>query len=280
MKKTVLIALLLVVLVVPGCVSGVTVEEIVHGVYQAAGSISSYRFEMHMDLDMDVEAGGEAFGGTMAMESAGVVDVENRAMETGMDMDVSVTGQDAYTMSMEMFLIENFVYMGMSVPYLGEESIWFKSEAPPQSWEQMTQLESQVDMLQDAVEIELIGTEKVRGVDCYVVEIIPDTSALWDLVMQQANISGQEMLPPVEEDFFQQVFRDFSVKQWIEKETYYLARAEINAALEITPESVGSPDEEGLAEMNISMGFSLYDYNQTVSIVLPEEAGEAVEAFS
>lgn len=48
-------------------------------------------------------------------------------------------------------------------------------------------------------------------------------------------------------------------------------------AVELTPEAMGSPEEEGVFTMDITMSLLAYNYNQPVSIVLPPEAEEAVE---
>ena len=47
--------------------------------------------------------------------------------------------------------------------------------------------------------------------------------------------------------------------------------------VELTPEALGSPEEEGRITMDIVMILLTNDYNQPVSIVLPPEAEEAIE---
>ncbi len=73
------------------------------------------------------------------------------------------------------------------------------------------------------------------------------------------------------------MFRSFSVKQWIAKDTYFLAKAEIDIAVELIPEALGFPEEEGGMIMDIPMNLLSHSYNQPVSIVLPPEAEEAIE---
>jgi hypothetical protein len=84
-------------------------------------------------------------------------------------------------------------------------------------------------------------------------------------------------LPEVEEDFMKEVFEGFSVKQWIARDTYLLCKAEIEMVLEMTPEAMGFPDEEGSLTMEIVISLLAYDYNQPVSIELPPEAENAIE---
>lgn len=48
-------------------------------------------------------------------------------------------------------------------------------------------------------------------------------------------------------------------------------------ALELNPEALGSPEEQGLMTMDITIDLMVYNYNQPVSIILPQEAEEALE---
>jgi hypothetical protein len=130
--------------------------------------------------------------------------------------------------------------------------------------------------LLEVVQVKVIGSEKIRGVDCYVLQLTPDMEQLWQLAMQQSGATG-ETLPDVGEEFLQEVFKNFSIKQWVAKDTYFLTKAEIYMAMELTPEALGYPEEEGLVTMDITMDLLAYNYNQPVSIELPPEAEEAVE---
>ena len=47
----------------------------------------------------------------------------------------------------------------------------------------------------------------------------------------------------------------------------------------MTPEAMSSREEEGIMTMGIGMDLLAYNYNQPVSIVLPEGAEEAIEAL-
>jgi hypothetical protein len=94
--------------------------------------------------------------------------------------------------------------------------------------------------------------------------------------MQQSGVSG-ETLPEIDEEFLQEAFKNFSIKQWVAKDTYFLSKAEMYMAMELTPEALGYPEEEGLMTMDMTMDLLAYDYNQPVSIELPPGAEEAVE---
>ncbi len=244
-------------------------QEIFDRVIESLDGIRTYQFDMDMTMDMAGEAEGEAFEVTMVMDSSGVVDVENRQMSMDATQSMSMIGQPEMEMGMEMYIVGDMIYMltGMT----GMEATWVKSEMPEGYWEKVSQIESQLELL-EAAQLEVIGSEMVGDIDCYVLQLTPDLEQLWQFYMQQAQVSGE-----VPEESLQEIFQTFSVKQWIAKDTYFLTKAEIDIVMELTPEVMGFPEEQGAMTMNITMIFLGYDYNQPVSIVLPPEAEEAIE---
>jgi hypothetical protein len=241
-------------------------QEIVDGVIESLDNIKTYQFDMDMTMERVVEVGGEVFEGTVVTDSSGALDVENRQMRMNIAMSMTMTGQDETESEMEMYVIGDMMYMLTEIP--GMEPMWEKSEMPEEYWEQINQVESQTALLETA-QVEVIGTERVGGIDCYVLQITPDLEQLWQIVMGGADALTEELL--------QQMFRSFSVKQWVAKDTNFLTKVEIDMAMELTPEAMGSPEEEGIMTTDIAMTFLGYDYNQPVSIELPPEAEEAVE---
>ena len=248
-------------------------QEIVESVVASWADIRTYQFDMHMTMDMAGEFEDEAVETSMVTESSGMLDLENKQMKMDMTMNMVVPGEDKTETGMEMYLIGDMMYMMMDVPGMGP--MWMKSETPEGTWDRMSQTESQIELLKTA-QVNIIGSEKVSGVDCYVLQLVPDAEQLWKLAMQQAQVSEEAMMPDVTEELLKEIFRSFSVKQWIAKDTYFLTKAEIDMTIEMTPEAMGIP-EEGVLNMDISLDLLCYNYNQPVSIVLPPEAEGAVE---
>jgi len=279
MRKKILSMSLVLVMVLsfPACAGGgvelTLAQEIVDGVIESLDDIRTGQFDMDMTMDMAGEAEGETFEATMVMDSSGALDFDNRQMRMDLTMYMAMPGEPDVEMAMEIYFIGDMMYMLIEVPGMGPT--WMKAEMPEGSWEQMSQVQSQVELL-EAAQVEVIGSEKVRGVDCHVLQLTPDMAQLWQLAMQQAEVTETEM-PAVSEEFVKEMFRSFSVKQWIAKDTYFLTKAEIDMAMELTPEAMGLPGEEGMLAMDIAIAFLAYNYNQPVSIVLPPEAEEAIE---
>ncbi len=145
-----------------------------------------------------------------------------------------------------------------------------KEEVSEEWWEESQQMgwgESQIELL-EAAQVEVISSERVDGIDCYVLEVTPDLEQLWQL----SNHLHFDEVPDVTEEYLQEIFRSFSVKQWVAKDTYFLMKAEIDIAEEFPP------DEAGPSTVDIAMVLLCYNYNQPVTIELPPEAEEAIEA--
>jgi hypothetical protein len=253
-------------------------QEILSGVNEAMDDTRTYQFDMDMTMEMGGEAEGESFDADVEVDSSSTLDIENSQMKMDMTMYMAIPGEEDVDMAIEMYFIENMIYMMMDVPGMGATATWMKSEAPTGTWDEVTAewggLNSYLDLLELA-EVEVTGSETVGGIDCYVVEITPDMEQLWQIFMQQSELTWG--MPEIDEEFLDEVFRSYSVKQWIAKDTYLLAKAEIDIEMEFTPEALGFPDEEGELTMNATLTILVYDYNQPVSIELPPEAEDAVE---
>ncbi len=245
-------------------------QEIVDGVIASWAYIRTSQFDTHMTMDFTGEFEDKAFKESVVTDSSGKLDVENKQMEMDMTMNVAVSGQDEIEMVMEMYLIGDTVYMMKDIPQVG--STWAKSETPEGTWEQVSQTESQIELLKTA-QVNVIGSEKVGSVDCYVIQLIPDMEQLWQIAMQQATFAGQK--PDIAEQILEVMFRSFSAKQWIAKDTYFLTKTEAEMNIELTPEAAGFPKENGVVITDISMVLLFYNYNQPVSITLPPGAEEA-----
>jgi len=271
---------LVVVFSFAACVGGPSAQEIIAGVFESLDDITSYQFDMDMTMEAAGEAEGETFEMTMTMGFSGALDLENRQMRADITMSMVMLGEDEMEMGMELYIIDDMGYVMTDM--LGMEPTWMKSEVSEADWEEvsegMSQAESQLELLQGA-QVEVIGSETVKGIDCYVLQLTPDMGQLWQTVMQQTQVAGEAILPGVDEIFLEEVFRSFSVKQWVAKDTYFLTKAEIDMVMELTPEALGFPEEEGEATMNITMTLLAYDYNEPVSIELPPEAEEALDVI-
>ena len=252
-------------------------REIIDAVVESMSDINTYQFESNTAMTMNVEVDSESYEMTMDMAFCGVVDTENRQMGAEMTMGMGMTGQEYTDMGMAMYVVDDTVYMNMD--FFGFEDTWMKTDVTDEAWGEMSQMvelvEPYVELL-EAAQVRVTGIEEVAGMDCYVLEVTPDMDQLWQLAMQQAEMTDMEMLAPAE-DIISDMFRDFSVTLWVSQDTFFVTRVIADMSVEMTPEDMGFPDEDGVCQMDIVMYMLVHDCNQPVSIILPPGALSAVE---
>ena len=126
--------------------------------------------------------------------------------------------------------------------------------------------------------MEVIGSEKVKSVDCYVLQLTPDMAQLFQTATDPSGGMGAGgRVPPIPEEFVEDIFSSYSVKTWIAKDDYFLMQVELDVAVESTPELMEYIGDEGEISMDITIDFLAYDFNQPVTIELPSEAENAIE---
>ncbi len=265
-------------------------EEIINRAISALDDLETYQFDAEMTMEMTIEAEGETGRFTAGAECSGAMDVTNSEMMIDMNIDMAGTGEFGEDMNitarMEMYLVDDTMYAKIDMPFPlngGLGSGWVKFKIPEDLREQITtsnQMESLTEML-ELVEFEVTGTQKIDGAACYVLEFTPDPDALWELIVRQIQQTVEEEPEDTELEFLRNMLDTIadgiSVKLWISKDTYFLTRVEYDIALDIAPEDLGMPEEEGKVTADMAMSFDIYEINEPVSIELPPEAEDAVE---
>ena len=185
-------------------------NEIVKGVFESLNDIKTFQFDMEMTADMSGEAEGEVFDTTMTMGFNGVLDTENRQMRADISMSMEMPDEDEIEMEMAMYIIDDTGYVMMNIPEMGPT--WMKSNVIETEWAEasgqaMGLTESQQELLESST-VKILGSEQMDGIECYVLELIPDMEQLWLTIMQQAQISGEETLPELEIESLKEILVD------------------------------------------------------------------------
>lgn len=239
------------ILAVSGCVEQktpegelkITADDLKTKVLESSKEVKSYAF----DGLMSVESQGMKFDVPMS----GKVDTQNKksyisTKMMGIDMEVYVLGNTAYTKSMGAWM-----------------KVTEKSGTEGQ-WKQSNQYEGNLELFKDA-KVEITGEEDVKGEKCYSLKITPDTKKAIERMMQQSGEVSEEQIK-----MFGESVKEMVVKFWVSKKTYYVMKSEITMKLSV--ESQGQK-----MDMNMSMIMNMYDYNKPVEIQIPEEALNAEE---
>ncbi len=264
---------LIMVLSFTACATEPSAQEIIDGAIESFDDIRTYQFDLDMTMHAIGEAEGETIEHTVMMDNSGTLDLKNLQMK----VDLSAGSGDEM-MRLEQYLVDGTMYAKPQAP--GEESTWMKQEASVEVWESLSVvsgLENYKELLETA-QVEVIGSENVKGVDCYILQLTPEMAELYQTAMDPVGGIGQAgMLPPVPEEFLQEMFHSFSVKQWIAKDIYFIMKAEIDMVVDTTPELMDYLGQEGEISVDIKIIFLAYDYNQPVTIIVPQEAIEATK---
>ena len=278
--RKILVALLVLILplVVIACGKGeLTQQEIgkvVDNAVAANAEVDTLRFDMDMLIATEVMAKGEMSEMTIVTDLAGTVDKANREMQFTMSITTDMLGEDEQTMAMEFYTVGEWGYTKVDIPVLGEQ--WVKTRSTTEMWEEQSQIDQQIELLQAATEVNLLGSEYVGDIECYAVELVVGAEALEKLLWQQ-QVGGMEDID-LEELDLAKLFKEMSVKEWIAKDSYLLMKSKVHMLMAFDSSELEVPEadfEKMTMDMNLAARF--YNHNQAVSIELPEEALEAQE---
>lgn len=269
------------------CAKEPSAQEIINNVIEAQDDIRAYEFELDMSLDATGEINGETIELTIGVAKNAALDLDNKNMKMVETVNCAIPGEDTIKNTVEGYCVDNMVYT-MSTE-MGQEPEWEKEELSEPDWQQMVQhtffFDHQIELLQTA-EVKVLETEKLEGVDCYVLQLFPDVAQLWQTIMQQ-TLLGAVGLPMSEEleGALKETASNFTVKQWVAKDTHFLMKEDIDMAIELPFEALGLfvislglfPEKlvfiEGEEQMtaDITLSCLIYNYNKSISIELPPE---------
>lgn len=234
-------------------------SEIANYAYQSAQEVQTCEFDMTMIINMSVEEAGEVVEVRLVMDSDFALDNEAKAMKAIFIIIAEVPGQPTEQMTMEMYLLDDILYGRVEAP--GEPAGWQREKVPPDVWESMQMIQSQIDMLEGA-ETNFLGTEEVDGIDCYILDIILAEEAFLEAMLAQPGTESLEL----EEILMLSglaTSMDMSMTQWVARDTYFLKRAEMVLEMDL-------PD----FLMKMDMNLNIRSYNEPITIELPAEARE------
>jgi len=164
----------------------------------------------------------------------------------------------------------------MNIPEMGEH--WMKMSLSEELKEEfdLNMVDQQLMPLESPVEIELTGYEIFDGSECYVLNIVPDMPSLIQWLGQHKMVNMEVDWESMEA--IADAFKELSYVCWIAKDSKLMKRLKADMLMEITGEQTGFPDSDfDKMTMDMSTDMAMFDYNEPVSIVLPDEAKNAME---
>ena len=242
--------------------------EIADQAHEAAQGIQTCQGVMTFIMHMEAEQEGETLDFEIRYNSQFAIDDFAEQMEMIMDMSVWSQGEFEGIMTMEMYLLGDTLYSKTELP--GAPVVWQQEEVSPDYWESVQFIEEQMSALEGA-EINFVGMEKINGVNCYVLDILPTEEAFLEAIWGQQQLSqqlGEEidlfttMLSGL---FFKSM--DISMQQWIDEDTFLLKKADM--AMELDLSALG-------LLMEIDLDLYIHTYDEPISIELPAGAEQGI----
>jgi len=251
------------------------IDRLVANVTSALENTETYQFDMDMGMTMDVTGGIQAGKITMDATGDGAISLVDQRMKMMLTMTMDMPYMGEQTIEQESYFVEGWMFIRQSMA--GIDLGWMKMEVPEGMWETQNQLDQQIKFLTggNLSMVRYLSSEKVAGVDCYVVEVTPDMVDLANYLSQQ---QGMEGLTPADLTKLIVAIKQFSVKQWLAKDSCLCMKSSIHIYMEMTPELLDMTEGEfKKIAMDIDIEMTFRDYNKPVSIVLPPEALDAEE---
>ena len=271
-----------------GCVDEeeqLSTAEIKAMVLATAEEIDTYKFDMDTTQKTLISNETDDMEMTTISTGSGAADNINKKMKMELTTTMELpegAPQETMEMTMEMYFINNAMYMKMDLGIPEIPAQWTKMQMPEgyeESWESQNQVELQMELL-NVSEVGLLEDEEVNGVDCYVLNITIDAEKYWEIVMKQKGMS--ELMQNLQQNVsfdIGEMMKGMSMKYWIAKDTKFPMKTEMQMEMVISSEDLNIPESEEEFTMTMDQRTTMvfYDYNEPVTIELPEEAESAIE---
>ena len=274
------LSLFLVVAIV-GCpapvdeVGGLTAAELADSTIEALRAVETVQFETEMINKrkyMD-----EVANIVMAASTAGAVDMVNNRMKvihtTTIPFRQEAVPQGAVVSIAHLtahYFVDGMSYIKTTTetPGLEPQVQWRKQEVP---WDAMPLPTELMILWLNISEVELLGTEKIRGIDCFPIGLLPDAEMYWQEMMRR--MQEMELDPQIAEEVpcredFEHALRDMTIKLWVAKDTFLPVKEH--------QRWTGVTIFEGSEMIGVMEKTTYFDYNQPVTIELPPEAADAI----
>jgi len=213
--------------------------------------------------------------------SAGAIDYTNGVSKIVETLKVTAPEEGEQEVTTENYIIDRWKYTKDNV-----RNLWVKTKISEQIGEAegRTLVEQQVESLGELLgvsAVKLIGSEGASGADCYVLEIMPDIKELNEQWCQQQIPEGCEECTNAENLAKLFKFKEVSTKWWVAKSNHLLLKSDVDALMEMNPESIGATKEDfEKVVLELSVQIEVHDYNEPISIELPLGALGALEVPS
>ncbi len=242
-------------------------------VVDSSANLKSYSFAMEMAQEIDLVNLSTNETDKLYTRSLGygMANMTQRALKLSMASLSYAHGDKDNTsaIAIEEYLINDTIYLKV-------DGNWTVIEMPgiADTWAAQNTMTQQLDMFNQS-RLTLIGSENVKGDDCYMVQAEIDMDTMSDQLL--ADVTS---LLPMKSINYSEIFRNMTLDicYWITKDTHLLKKTEVTEVFALTPQSLGiTGNESDDIEMDIRSTVTMLfeGFNESVNVSLPSEATKA-----
>jgi hypothetical protein len=275
-RSFLLILVLLAVLALVGCGSPetkVSADKVVQDALAAQAGVTASHVEITVAATAQGTMNGSSLDAALDATVNGDIDWANKKMKANIDANVDYNGLKI-PVSAEMYVVDNYTYTKINMVMMTDN--WSKSVLPVDFWQTLDNTQFINGILQ-STEVGQLKEEKVGSVNCYVLQLKPDVAAIQQMLSQQS--SAEEGMPNMED-----IITNLSFKVWVAKDTSYVTKIEIVLSAHIPAGVLSETVNLGgldmsltITDISLTITMEATEFNQSVSIQLPDEAKNADE---
>ena len=259
-------------------------QDIVAKCVSAMAHVDSYKLDTDVLNTYKVLDGPNQITTLFEWNGTKLIDVFRRQMKMDMTIDVVNYYGSNDTHSIEMYFTGGYEYCKSTSLHVhgGPENPWDKNRLTNEDWTAESQMSYYIKLLETGSQANVLGSESISGIDCYVLTLSPSTEAMVDWVISQGQPAGPSlgvMAGGAISVHRADAYQGGSVKLWVEKDSYLPLKAEVSAVFDgfvgggvhlATVDPYTPTTGHVNSSFDGQMTFS--GYNQPVSIQLPQEA--------
>ncbi|MFC1848345.1 DUF6612 family protein [Chloroflexota bacterium] len=239
----------------------ITGEELIERVLANEDRLETSQFKIDINGNLKGTTNGEYVEGTFVVDVDGAIDIVEMEMRNEMTVQYNIreSGQSQLSTDiLKMYFLDDFVYLGSQEGDGPAE--WIKADMSDDLWESQDLQSQQLDLIRGS-DVKMLRTENMRGVPCYVVEIIPDMDVLLEVIRSQ--VSGTAGMGLDEGSI-----TNFKNTTWYARDTFFPVKA-------IDDYDITFEQGRDRLTGHYTTSMEMYNYNEPVTILLPREAENA-----
>jgi hypothetical protein len=230
----------------------------------AIAQVKSYQ----LDTDFTDVSGFTEWQGTR------VVDVPDKEM--AMNMEITMGPSPSLKVSDEIYFTNGQEYLKtVSEGNFPQTVGWTKGNLVDDVWDQQTQIPFLTELLKTATKISSMENEQLNNVNCYVLTITPSAQASADFVLSQGQPGGPDFFSIDVEGGWMitaDLFNAGSIKLWISHDDYLPFKVEAEFDFKQAKGNLPVDTAPSKVINNYHNELEFSDYNQPISIQLPQDA--------